>query len=298
MNEIKIWQEGHQIFCNFDDVQKFLDEQLEIYNKMVFTEESKKDAKQTIADLRKMKKEFEDRIKSFKKEFMIPLEEFLEKAHALSAMFDKPIVFIGDQIDAFEKQRVEEKVERIKVIYAEMVDDEEIQSYIPLNRIYNVKWENTTYTEKAIKQDLLNKKTEVKEALQMIRGFNTECEEKALEQYMSTLDLQNTIKYIQRYEEQKKEILENQRRQEEERIRQEERRAVAVEQAAQQKVEQVEQAAQQKVEEAKAEVIEAFIPEEGGEEKPYNYTIFLTDDAKQKLETFMDSVGIEYLERR
>ena len=47
-------------------------------------------------------------------------------------------------------------------------------------------------------------------------------------------------------------------------------------------------------EEASQELVESLIPDVGGESSLYEYRISLTEDAKQKLEMYMDSVGIEW----
>lgn len=268
--EIQIRQEQGKIYCNFEDAKEFLDKQLEIYRKLVFTEDTKKDAKQTVADLRKMKKEFEDRCKEVKNQFVVPLNEFLEKAHELSAMFDEPIVFINTQVEAFEEARKQEKANHIATLYDEIMgEDEEIATIIPLKRIYNKKWENSTTTDKAIKEEIMTKKVEVKTNLGIIRGFDTDCIEQALQKYTDTLDVQASIQFIQQWEAQKKVIIKNEK-------------------------ESIKQEAKQ---EAMTEAIEAFIPADTGDEtEGVTYTIFLTKDSKAKLEAFMDSVGIEYWE--
>jgi hypothetical protein len=52
------------------------------------------------------------------------------------------------------------------------------------------------------------------------------------------------------------------------------------------------------VEQAKAEaaqeVIDSMIPDDGDETELYEYRISLSADAKEKLEMYMDSVGIEW----
>ena len=53
-------------------------------------------------------------------------------------------------------------------------------------------------------------------------------------------------------------------------------------------------AVEQAREDAVQEVIESFIPNMEGEENLYEYRISLSDDAKEKLEMYMDSVGIEW----
>lgn len=59
--------------------------------------------------------------------------------------------------------------------------------------------------------------------------------------------------------------------------------------------EQVEIAAvEQAGEDAAQEVIESFIPDMEGEENLYEYRISLSNDAKEELEMYMGSVGIEW----
>ena len=52
------------------------------------------------------------------------------------------------------------------------------------------------------------------------------------------------------------------------------------------------------VEEARAEaaqeVVDSLIPELEGKTSTYEYQMRLTEDAKEKLEMYLDSVGIEY----
>ncbi len=64
----------------------------------------------------------------------------------------------------------------------------------------------------------------------------------------------------------------------------------ALRQAEAEKIAAVEQAR----EDAAQEVIESFIPDIEGEENLYEYRISLSNDAKEKLEMYMDSVGIEW----
>ena len=46
--------------------------------------------------------------------------------------------------------------------------------------------------------------------------------------------------------------------------------------------------------EAAQEVIDSLIPDDGDETELYEYRISLSADAKEKLEMYMDSVGIEW----
>lgn len=291
MNEIVITQHEGNIEFNFDAIKEYLDGQLEAYRKLVFTEDSKKDAKNTVAELRKQKADFAECVKAAKKQYLLPLDAFLAKAAEISDMFDVPIAFINEQVAVFEAKRIEEKKAHIVELYEEIIPEEDIREYLPLKKIYNSKWENATTTDKAIKEEMMNTKLNVKSSLQTLNAMDSEALQKALDTFKLTLDINQALAVITSYENQKKEILareeERRKREDEERIRREEREKAAAEEAAEK-----EKAAA--VEEAKAEVIDSLIPEAGGAEKKYIYNITLTKDAKEKLERFMDSVGIEY----
>lgn len=303
--EVMVTQKAGVISCDFDSAKSYLNDQLEIYRGMVFTEDSKKDAKSTIAELRKQKSAFSDRVKEVKKEYMKPFDDFQKKANELIALYDEPILFINDQVNAFERKRVEEKQKRIEEIYDEFMDD--MKDILPLKKIYNTKWENTTFTEKKIKDDMTSIRLTVIKGLEAIRQMKSDVEETAIQMFLQSFDVTKAIMYINNHERQKAEILareqERVRREEEERIRREERQKLEAEQRHAEELRQAEllaaQEKQKAVEQAKAEaeqsVIDSFIPTEAESDlTTYVYHITLSADAKNKLEMFMDSVGIEY----
>lgn len=308
MNEIIVSQESGKVVCDFEGAKAMLDAKLDTYRKMVFTEDTKNDAKNTVAELRKEKKAFGDRCKEVKKEYMKPLDDFLVKASELSDMFDVPINFINEQIDAFEQKRIEEKKNLILDIYQELIPEEEYQAMIPLSKIYNKKWENATTTKKAISEEIMNVKEALKKALETIRSMNSDMEQKAIDLYLNSFDLSASLIYLNNYEAEKKAIQERERerirREEEERIRREEREKIEAEQRHAEELakaveiakdEAVAECVEQIREEVYQEVTESFLPEQTGEEEePYTYTILLSPNTKESLETFMNSIGIEF----
>lgn len=276
---------------NFTEAKAYLASQLEAYKSVVFTEDTKKDAKDTVAQLRKDKKALQDKIKDVKKEYMKPFDDFMVKANELMLLYDEPIVYINAQIEDFEQKRREEKREQIQDIYHELVPEAEWQEVIPLAKIANPKWENATATVKSIKEEIMQYKENAKTAYTAIKAMASDKEAEALEMYKRTFNLNECMDYLNRYEQQKKEVLERERQREqaeaEERIRREERERIAQEKITADAIaEAQEQGAQA--------VVEQLTPNVGGEEKEYTYMIRLTDDAKAKLEMYMDSVGIEY----
>ena len=265
MSELTIYQRQGSVSCDFTGIQNQLAEHLKQYQGIVFTEDTKADAKKTVAEIRKDKADFESRLKEAKKEYMRPWEEFNTEAQRLVTMFDEPIIFINKQISDFEEKRKAEKKERIKAIYDEIVSEEEIRSFIPLERIYNEKWLNTTFTEKAIKDDISSSMLEVKTGLETINSFDTDAKDKALDLFKRTLILSDAIAYIGKYEEQKREILAKQ--------------------------------AEKKVE-APAKKEAPSLPQEetffNDKEVALTYTIFLKDTDRVKLDNFLKENSIEF----
>lgn len=259
-----IFQRAGAVTCDFEGIKNSIEAQMKQYDGVVFTEETKADAKKTVANIRKDKKEFLDRVKEAKAIYMKPWDAFYEKATEVANLFDKPVNYINEQIEAFEESRKKEKIEKIKEIFGEMVFESEILEYLPLSKVYSDKWLNATYTEKQIKEDIMTAKMNVKTGITTIMSFESDVQAKALATFKETLNLPDAIKVITDYENNKKMAL----RLEKDRLR----------------------------EEARAEVIEQFTPTSDGDEQAYIYTIILTKEAKDKLEAFMNSVGIEYRE--
>ena len=289
MNEIKIYQNGGSINCDFETAKNELKSELELYGRTVFTEDTKVQAKNTVANLRKQKKAFQDEILRAKREYMKPFEEFQAKAGELLDLFDEPINYINKQIDDFELKRIEEKKKLINLIYEDIIE-EEWRETLPLQKIYNSRWENATYTEKNIREDIFEVYKKVKDGINTLKLMQSDVEKEAIDIFLKTFDITPAILHITSYAKQKADILAREAKKEEERIRKEERDKIAAEQ-------EKEKAVEVAKEEARAEMVEALTPTQTDEpEIIYTYRIKLTQDAKTKLEMYMDSVGIEYEE--
>lgn len=307
MNDITavITQERAKISCNFNEVKQAIQETLAEYKGAVFTEDSKTYAKKHVASLRAKKKELQDKLREAKKEYMKPWDEFEGQAKTLIALYDEPINLINGQVQEFESNRITKKKQRIEDLYAGLVP-RELSIYIPLDRIYNTKWENATTKEKDIRSEISKISDKTAKDMDTIRNMESDAVDGALSVYRVNLDLVEALNYIKNYERQKQEILlkEQERRklEEEERIRREERKKAAAEQraikekeeAARQAESEKEQAVEQAKAEAAQEFIDSLIPESDDESELYEYRIALSADAKKKLEMYMDSVGIEW----
>lgn len=332
MNELQVTTniQAGSINFNFEETKAELESLLLEYQGAVFTDESIPVAKSINADLRKKQKSFDARRKEVKNEFMKPYNEFDSKAKELILLFDEPINFIDTQVKAYEEKKKEEKRKKIQEIYTEFIG--EMAEYLPLAKIYNAKWENSTTTIKSIKEDISQVVESTEQAVSTITGMNSEASDKALAQYKQDLSLANAISYINRYEQQKAEIeakLAKQREEEEERkklaeierIRAEERKKIQDEERIRR--EEQEKAAREieEIRQAKAvEVLgivesdaapeestdfnsESFDTEEPLGELPFVtvgeiksvFTVVATANELNQIEMYMNSIGVHFV---
>ncbi len=208
MLEVQISRNNGTIDFNFEDLKDALTAELELYKNLVFTEDTKADAKKTVAELRKLKKQINDKRIEVKKLYMQPYTDFEAKVKELDKLINEPITFISEQIDAFEQKRIEEKRELINEIYLELVSErEDIAGYAELNRVYDSKWENASTSKKTIQEAITSYLDSVNNDIAAIESMESEYEAKALMRYKETGVLSDALLTIRQWEKQKEEIL-------------------------------------------------------------------------------------------
>lgn len=280
MQEINLLveQKDGSIETNFEEIKVALAAGLEEYKGMVFTAESQPEAKRTVASLRKLKKAMNDRRIEIKKTFMAPYTNFEAQVKELDKLIDEPIDFISGQIEEFERRRVEAKKAMICEIYTGiMAEHGTVMEYLPLDRIYDSRWENSTTTQKAITEAITAHVEHVEKDLDTIRAMESEFEDKGLAKYKATLELSDAITAMNQYQKQKEEIL---RRQAEE----EQRKAALVHE-----------------EPAAPEVVPEVVPEEEKEVRSapapagtVRYEVIADPFQIAQLESAMREYGIEF----
>ena len=208
MLEVQISRNNGTIDFNFEDLKDALTAELELYKNLVFTEDTKADAKKTVAELRKLKKQISDKRIEVKKLYMQPYTNFEAKVKELDKLINEPIAYISEQIDAFEQKRIEEKRELINEIYLELVSErEDIAGYAELNRVYDSKWENASTSKKTIQEAITSYLDSVDNDIAAIESMESEYEAKALMRYKETGVLSDALLTIRQWEKQKEEIL-------------------------------------------------------------------------------------------
>lgn len=241
MQEINLLveQKDGSIETNFEEIKAALAAGLEEYKEMVFTAESQPEAKKTVASLRKLKKAMNDRRIEIKKTFMVPYTNFETQVKELDKLIDEPINFISGQIEEFERKRVETKKSLICKIYTGIITEHDaVMEYLPLDRIYDSRWENTTTTQKAIAEAIAAHVEHVEKDLATIRTMESEFEDKGLAKYKATLELSDAIGIMNQYQKQKEEILRRQAEEEQRKAEEKARKAAEVERKADEAVQE------------------------------------------------------------
>lgn len=226
--ELKILspQEGgfvKEICWNNEELKVEIAEKMQEYKKLVFTEETIKEAKTDRAKLNKLKGAFEDERKRIKRLCMEPYNEFEKQVKELISLIDEPIQLIDSQIKEVEQVRREEKRRTIEELFSSVG----FQPFVTLELIWDEKWLNATVSINKIEEQMKSKMYQIGEEISMIHSL-PEFSFEAMEEYKKSLDITKAIQEGARLSDiQKRKVA----YEEEQRIKQEEEKKDVVEKA-------------------------------------------------------------------
>ncbi len=190
-----------EISFNFEELKLTLTERLDHYNHLVITEDGIKEGRADRAKLNKLKTAIETRRKEIKNACMAPYNAFEIQVKEITALIDKPIAAIDNQLFAYEEKRKEEKKAEIKAVWDEFLADNKVPAGITLTAIGDPKWLNATVSIETIRKTMAARFEQIANDLTVIAGlpaFNFE----AQETYLDTLDLGRAVREAQRLAEQ------------------------------------------------------------------------------------------------
>lgn len=287
--QVQINQSAGEVSFNFEEMKAYLVSVLEEYKTAVFSDKNIPYAKKYVASLRKDQKALKDKITEVKKAYMAPFEEFKAQADELVQLYDEPIDFINGQVQDFERRRKEAKRESIEELYEQVFGP--LVEMVPLDKVYDARWENATYKISDIEKDLTAMATKIATEIQVIwSNDHSPYMKRAEELYLATLDFKAAMTEFQKLE---------QIRQEEERRQQELLLKKEIEAAKREERERIEKEieienARSEAEQNLMEMLSADDPD--GEVSAYMYCINLTEKQKEALEIYMNSVGLDWSE--
>lgn len=201
---------------NLDVVEASIRQKLAEYAQVVITQDCIQDGKELLADIRKEKKSLDDERKAIKKAWMKPYEAFEARAKKIIDLYDEPVKLINLQLETYEEDRKAAKRNDIKKIYEFVVkENAEIADWLPLEKIYDTKWENATCKDKTIREAMEMAFSQIKISISTIQSMQSAWEEDALNVLKDTGSLPLAIEKINSLTKQAERIEEAKKAQEE-----------------------------------------------------------------------------------
>lgn len=179
---------------NFEELKAALTEQLEHYNHLIVTEDTVKEGKEDLANLRKLRDAIETRRKAVKKQWNQPYTIFESQVKELVALIDAPVKVIDYQIKNFAEQEREQKRCEIAAAYEEIVP-ENLKEIVPLSRILDLRWLNKSTTMKIVREALTQIAKRANVDMALIDGVNPKYMAAVRTKYIETLDITTALNY-------------------------------------------------------------------------------------------------------
>lgn len=173
-----------EIIWNHEEIKKAVEEKLADYRNLVYTEEQLPEAKKDRANLNKFIQALEAKRKEIKRRCLEPYEEFEAQMKEIIEIVREPVLLIDSQIKEYEEMEKTEKRAHIEALFREVG----FQDFITLEKIWNEKWLNKSYSMKTIEQDMLETLHRTGSDVLTINEL-PEFSFEALEVYKETLDL-------------------------------------------------------------------------------------------------------------
>lgn len=206
-------QKMEAIKFNYKELKEGLKQSLAKYQKIVYTKETIKEAEEDRAKLNNLKKSLNAEKVKIKNDFMVPYNDFEAQIKELLGLIEEPRTKIDEQIKAFEKIEKNSKKEKITTIYKNNIGDYE--KLIPLEKIYDSRWENKTYKLTDIEKEIKDIVSKANNDIAVIESLKSEFIFQIKDTYFNTLDLGKALIEKERLETQKEllkpkeEIVEN-----------------------------------------------------------------------------------------
>jgi len=187
------------IVWNADEIAKEVEAKVGYYKNLVYTEDQVAEAKKDRATLRKFVTALKDKDHEIKERCLAPYEEFHNQIQKIILLVEEPAELIDKQVKEYEESQKEQKKKAIQ----ELFRMKGFQPWVSLERIWNQKWLNKTYSMKQIDADLTTIQHKIGEDILLING-QREGMQAALSEYKRSMDVSASIAAAQRYMEAKR----------------------------------------------------------------------------------------------
>lgn len=171
MNDITLrsYITAGQIENNFQEFLEGVRKMVEPYVGMMFNEEQTIEAKNTVAELNKYRKQIDGERLSVKKEWMKPYEEFEAKVKQALVIVDEAIEPIKAQVTEAEERRIEERKQEVEAIIEKVIKTRPSFEFImSCPWFYDTKWQNKSVKLSAVEAQVEERANQIDSDLSVI----------------------------------------------------------------------------------------------------------------------------------
>jgi hypothetical protein len=147
-----------EIINNFAAIKAQVEAKIAPFMGLVFQDENIKDAKATLADLRKMRTVIEEKRKAVKKQWLEPYETFEKEVRQITEIIDRPIVEIDAQIKDYEERRKQAAREECEALIDTIIDeiesDDDRDFVKACSIVFDERWLNATTAISQVEKDV------------------------------------------------------------------------------------------------------------------------------------------------
>ena len=266
------------IETNLPELRAYVDQSLEKYRNLTYSDDEIKQAKNDRAKLNKLKTQINDWRKQKEAEFNEPFASVKTQCNEIVSLIGEVSGEIDSQVKAYENNRKAQKKEEITAYWASI----RVHN-IPIDMVMDEKWLNLTCSEREWKTALENVKRRITADLASFANYqDVEMTDFMITDYMKTLDVQQSLQNWQAQVEAK------------ERAEEAKRQAEAVRAAREEKARQEAEAKAQRE-------AETVTPEQPQTDDPRDYLysptfkmIDLTYDQAMALTNYMKTNGLRF----
>lgn len=173
---------------NYAELKEELSSRLQKYQGLVYSDSEITLAKKDRAALNKFRQALENKRKEVKAQCLKPYEDFESKIKDLVQMLDDTSCEIDSQVKAYEQQLKDNKRLKIEEFYRYTVSDD-LQKIMTLDRIWNERWLNVTYSIGIIQDEIMQATDKVVQELAILDELDSPYKDQIKLEYLRSLDL-------------------------------------------------------------------------------------------------------------
>lgn len=145
-------QELPRVKWNYAELKQQISERLESRKGIIYTDDKITEAKRDRAELNKFVDAFDTARKEVKAYYLKPYQEFEVQIKELTKMVKDQSAVIDAQVKTYEQHRKDEKLAKIKDLYAAIIG--KLEPLVPYEKLHDPKWLNVTASMTTITDEM------------------------------------------------------------------------------------------------------------------------------------------------